>query len=57
MTVSQRVNPIIHQVLLIIVRAKEDFILFDSVELMFKWSYSLHGMHKFSFFKSKIYIV
>ena len=57
MTVSQRVNPIIHQVLLIIVRAKEDFILFDSVDLMFKWSYSLHGMHKFSFFKEKIYIV
>ena len=47
----QRANPIIQQVSFIIVRAEEDFILLDGVELMFKWSYSLHGMHKFSFFK------
>ena len=51
MTVWQRVSSIIQQVSYIIVRAKGDFILFDGVELMFKWSYTLHGMHKFSFFK------
>ena len=36
MTVWQRANPIIHQVLFIIVRAKGDIIVFDSVELIFK---------------------
>ena len=57
MTVWQRANPIIQHVSFIIVRAKGDFILFDGVELMFKWSYTLYGLHKFSFFKQKIYIV
>ena len=51
MAVWQRANPIIHQVLFIILRAKGDFILFDGEELMFKWSYSLRGMHKCSLFK------
>ena len=32
-------------------KAKGDFIMFGGIELMFKWSYNLHGMHKFSFFK------
>ena len=32
MAVWQRANPIIQQVLFIIIRAKGDFILFDSVE-------------------------
>ena len=36
MSLWHRANPIIHQVLFIIVRAKGDFILFDGVELMFK---------------------
>ena len=51
MTVWQRANLIIHQVLFIIIRAKGDFILFDGVEWMFKWSNSPQGMHKLSFFK------
>ena len=51
MTIWQRANPIIRQASFIIVRAKGDFILFDDVELMIKWLYSLHGMDKFSFFK------
>ena len=33
MTTWQRANPIIHQISLIIVRAKGDFILFDGIEL------------------------
>ena len=57
MAIRQRANSVIYQVSFIIVRAKGDFILFDGVELMFKWSYSVHGMHKFSFFKQTIYIV
>ena len=36
MPVWKRVSSIIHQVSLIIVRAKGDFILFDGIELMFK---------------------
>ena len=51
MFVKQRANSIIYHVLFIIVRAKGDFILFAGVELMFKWLNSMHGMHKFSFFK------
>ena len=51
MLVWQRANPIIQQVLFIIIRAKGNFPLFDGVELMFKWSFSLHGMHQFSFIK------
>ena len=35
-SVWQRANPIIHQVSVIILKAKGDFILFDNVELMFK---------------------
>ena len=50
-------NSIIQQVFFIIERAKGDFILFGSVQLMFKWSDTLHGMHKFSFFKQTTYIV
>ena len=38
MVVWQEANPIIQQVPFIIVRAIGDFILFDGVELMFKWS-------------------
>ena len=51
MSVWQRGNPIIHQVSFIIVTAQVDFILFDGVELIFKWSYKLHDMHKLYFFK------
>ena len=36
MALWQRANPIIQQVSFTIVRAKEDFILFDGVELMIK---------------------
>ena len=56
MTVWHRAN-LIHQVSFIIVRAKGDFILFDGVELMFKGSYGLYSMHKFSFFKETTYVV
>ena len=51
MTLWQGANLIIQQVLFIIVRAKGDIILFHGVMLMIKWSYTLHGVHKFYFFK------
>ena len=57
MSVWKRANPIMLQVSFIIVRAKRDFLLFDGLELIFKWLFSLQSMHKFSFFKEIIYLV
>ena len=57
MNVWQRGNPIIQQILFIIVRAKGDFILFDGVELMFKWSYTLHGMHNILSSKKQLIVL
>ena len=57
MSVWKRANPIMLQVSFIIVRAKGDFLLFDGLELIFKWLFSLQSMHKFSFFKEIIYLV
>ena len=48
MAVWQRANPIIQQKSFTMVRAKGDFIMFDRVELMFKWWYTLQGTHNFS---------